>query len=201
MPQALGGVLFGAGFLAAGLCPGTSCVAAAAGRLDGLGVIAGMLIGVAAFNTVFRSLANFYTSTPLGAVTLTDLAGVSRGIGVAVVTLAALAGVRAGAAHRAERASKNLHAALAVVAGCSASRRGLRSAGRAAAPRNAAVTISRRPISPSASCEGTRCCVCRTCGRGRVRAVSHPVGEAVTLAALVVEPCRKRYHRRLLRRR
>src|SRR4029077_10301062 len=65
LPQAAGGVLFGAGFLIAGLCPGTSCVAAAAGRLDGVGVIAGMLLGIAAFNAGFDRLAVFYDSTPL----------------------------------------------------------------------------------------------------------------------------------------
>jgi uncharacterized protein len=85
-------VLFGAGFLLGGLCPGTSCVAAATGRLDGLGVMAGMLAGVAAFNVVFPGIADFYASTPMGAVTITELAGVSRGAGVAVITLAAIAG-------------------------------------------------------------------------------------------------------------
>ncbi len=92
LPQALGGALFGAGFLLAGLCPGTSCVAAATGRLDGLGVIAGMLLGVLAFNVAFDVLAPLYESTPLGAVRFTDLIGVSSGVGVAIVTAAALAG-------------------------------------------------------------------------------------------------------------
>jgi hypothetical protein len=92
VPQAIGGVLFGAGFLLAGLCPGTSCVAAAAGRLDGVGVIAGMLLGIAGFNGTYDSIAGLYSSTSLGAVTFTDLAGVSRGAGVALVTLVALAG-------------------------------------------------------------------------------------------------------------
>lgn len=91
-PQAVGGVLFGAGFLISGLCPGTSCVAAAAGRLDGLGVVGGMFAGVVLFNLSFDWLAGFYESTALGSVTLADLAGVSRGVGVAVVTLVALAG-------------------------------------------------------------------------------------------------------------
>jgi hypothetical protein len=92
LPQAVGGALFGAGFLVAGLCPGTSCVAAAAGRLDGVGVIGGMFAGVVLFNLGFDWIAGFYNSTPLGAVTLTDLAGVPRGAGVAVVTALALAG-------------------------------------------------------------------------------------------------------------
>ena len=92
IPQGLGGVLFGAGFLVAGLCPGTSCVAAATGRLDGLGVIAGMLAGIVLFNAAFDRIARLYESTPLGAVAFTDLIGISRGAGVAMVTALALAG-------------------------------------------------------------------------------------------------------------
>ena len=92
LPQAAGGLLFGAGFLAAGLCPGTSCVAAAAGRLDGLGVVVGMFAGVALFNVAFTWIEGFYESTALGSVAFTDLAGLSRGTGVAIVTLVALAG-------------------------------------------------------------------------------------------------------------
>jgi hypothetical protein len=92
LPQAAGGVLFGAGFLVGGLCPGTSCVAAAAGRIDGLGIIGGMLLGVAGFNLVFDWIAPFYDSTALGAVTFTDMVGISRGAGVALVTAMALAG-------------------------------------------------------------------------------------------------------------
>ena len=92
LPQAAGGVLFGAGFLVGGLCPGTSCVAAAAGRIDGLGIIGGMLLGVAGFNVAFDWIAPFYDSTALGAVTFTDMAGISRGAGVALVTAIALAG-------------------------------------------------------------------------------------------------------------
>jgi uncharacterized membrane protein YedE/YeeE len=92
LPQALGGLVFGAGFLVAGLCPGTSCVAAAAGRRDGVGVMAGMLLGVCLFNLGFAWIEPFYSATPLGAVRLTDLLGITTGAGVAVVTAVALAG-------------------------------------------------------------------------------------------------------------
>jgi uncharacterized membrane protein YedE/YeeE len=92
IPQAIGGVLFGAGFLVGGLCPGTSCVAAASGRRDGLAVVGGMLLGVFAFNVLFDWLAPIYTSTPLGPSQLTDIVGISRGAGVAAVTALALAG-------------------------------------------------------------------------------------------------------------
>jgi len=117
LPQAIGGIVFGAGFLVAGLCPGTSCVAAAAGRRDGLGVMAGMLIGVAIFNTAFEWIAPIYSATPLGTVRLTDLAGTTRGAGIAAVTVIALAGF-AGARHveRPVHVRGRLHAALAIVA-------------------------------------------------------------------------------------
>jgi uncharacterized membrane protein YedE/YeeE len=92
LPQALGGALFGAGFLVAGLCPGTSCVAAASGRIDGLAVVVGMFSGVVVFNGVFDWIAAFYETTSLGPITLTDLAGVSRGTAVAILTGAALTG-------------------------------------------------------------------------------------------------------------
>jgi len=103
LPQAVGGVLFGIGFLVCGLCPGTSCVAAAAGRRDGLGVIGGLLAGVWLFNLAFDWIAPLYSATPLGAVRLTDLAGVTQGTGVAVVTGVALVGFMA--AGRIERRS------------------------------------------------------------------------------------------------
>jgi uncharacterized membrane protein YedE/YeeE len=92
LPQAVGGVLFGVGFLVAGLCPGTSCVAAATGRLDGVAVVIGMFCGVVGFNQVFDRIAGFYETTSLGPMTLPDLAGVSRGMGVALLTIAALTG-------------------------------------------------------------------------------------------------------------
>ena len=92
VPQAIGGVLFGAGFLVGGLCPGTACVAAAGGRLDGLAVIAGMLFGIASFNVVFDWVRPLVESTALGPVTLTQLAGVRHGAGVLAITVVALAG-------------------------------------------------------------------------------------------------------------
>jgi hypothetical protein len=92
LPQALGGALFGAGFLVAGLCPGTSCVAAAAGRLDGLGVMGGILAGVILFNTGYQRMERFYKSTPMGGVTLPELARLPRGPVIALVTLVALGG-------------------------------------------------------------------------------------------------------------
>lgn len=101
LPQAVGGALFGAGFIIAGLCPGTSCVAAASGRLDGLAVVGGLFAGVALFNQGFAWVERFYESTARGATTLVDLLPVSRGLVVAIITAFALGGFVA--AERIER--------------------------------------------------------------------------------------------------
>jgi uncharacterized membrane protein YedE/YeeE len=85
VPQAIGGVLFGSGLLLAGLCPGTSCVAAATGRRDGLAVMAGLVLGILVFNAAFDSLDRVYASTPLGTLTLPDLLHLPTGFVVALV--------------------------------------------------------------------------------------------------------------------
>jgi len=92
VPQAVGGVLFGAGFLIAGLCPGTTCVAAATGRVDGLGVLGGLFAGVIFFDLNYGRLEHFYLSTPREGFTLPHLIGASEGVTVAIITVVALAG-------------------------------------------------------------------------------------------------------------
>jgi uncharacterized membrane protein YedE/YeeE len=79
--QALGGALFGVGFATAGLCPGTSCVAAATGRLDGLAVMAGLIVGVA---------PPLYDAAPVGPQTLPSALGLPYGVVVLLVVLLAL---------------------------------------------------------------------------------------------------------------
>lgn len=78
-PQAAGGVLFGAGFALAGLCPGTSCVSAATGRGDGLATVAGLFGGVLMTGLFFSPLAAFYESDNRGALTLPAMFGLLRG--------------------------------------------------------------------------------------------------------------------------
>jgi len=95
-PQLVGGVIFGAGFAVGGLCPGTSCVAAATGRRDGLALIAGMLAGVFVFGEAFPGIATFADSTARGAWTIPQALGLSYGTVVGMVVAAAL-GAFAGA--------------------------------------------------------------------------------------------------------
>ena len=96
LPQAVGGAVFGVGLVAAGLCPGTSCVAAATGRRDGLAVVGGMLLGVLLFAEAFPLLADFYDSTPRGTLTCPTLRHVSPAVATAALVAMAL-GMFAGA--------------------------------------------------------------------------------------------------------
>ncbi|HSJ09867.1 MAG TPA: YeeE/YedE thiosulfate transporter family protein [Longimicrobiales bacterium] len=91
-PQAVGGAIFGIGFLVAGLCPGTSCVAGAAGRMDGFAVVGGLLLGVLAFNLAYPLIAGFVDSTALGALTLPQVTGLPYGVVVLGVTAFAIGG-------------------------------------------------------------------------------------------------------------
>ncbi len=94
-PQLAGGLIFGAGFVIAGLCPGTSCVSAATGRGDGLSVVAGMFFGVLATGLAFTPLQRFYESTSRGVLTLPQVLHVPYGVVVFAIVVMALAGFRA----------------------------------------------------------------------------------------------------------
>ena len=91
LPQLAGGLLFGAGFVVAGLCPGTSCVAAATGRGDGALVVLGMFFGVLVTGLAFAPLRELYESGARGALTFPQLLGVPYGVVVCAVVAIALA--------------------------------------------------------------------------------------------------------------
>jgi uncharacterized protein len=91
-PQIGGGLIFGAGFAIAGRCPGTSCVAAATGRGDGLAVMLGMLGGAFVAGVVFDPLRSLYEGGARGALTWPALLHVPYGAVVFVVVALALAG-------------------------------------------------------------------------------------------------------------
>ena len=94
IPQLVGGLVFGVGFAIGGLCPGTSCVAAATGRGDGVMLLSGMFTGVLITGLAFSKLEHFYASTSRGAFTLPQLMHVPYGVAVAAVVCIALAGFR-----------------------------------------------------------------------------------------------------------
>ncbi len=90
-PQIVGGLLFGAGFVTGGLCPGTSCVAASSGRIDGIVLLFGMLLGIILFNEAFPLLESFYRSGSMGKSTLTELLDISHTWALALLVIVALA--------------------------------------------------------------------------------------------------------------
>ncbi|MEA2343961.1 MAG: uncharacterized protein QOF63_2130 [Thermoanaerobaculia bacterium] len=92
LPQLAGGLIFGIGFVVAGLCPGTSCVAAATGRGDGAMVMLGMFAGVLVTGLAFAPLHGFYESTARGSLTLPELLRVpAGGVVFAIVAMALIA--------------------------------------------------------------------------------------------------------------
>jgi len=110
-PQLAGGLIFGAGFALAGLCPGTSCVAAASGRGDGLAVVGGLFAGVLGAGLSFPLFLDFYDSDARGAWTLPSLLHLPYGnvvLGVVVVALLGFA-----AAEALERRGRTAHASAA----------------------------------------------------------------------------------------
>lgn len=93
--QIAGGLIFGAGFALAGLCPGTSCVAAASGRGDGALVVTGLFAGVCLTGMSFPLVRPLYEAGGRGAWTLPQLLHLPAGLVVLLVVLMALAGFAA----------------------------------------------------------------------------------------------------------
>lgn len=92
VPQIVGGLIFGIGFVMGGYCPGTSCVAASTGKLDGIVHLIGMVAGIVFFGEIFPAINGFYSSTAMGKVTLPQLLNLSYGSVVFIVVLLALGG-------------------------------------------------------------------------------------------------------------
>ena len=111
-PQLAGGLIFGAGFALAGLCPGTSCVAAASGRGDGLAVVGGLFAGVLGAGFSFPLFLNFYDSDARGAWTLPSLFHLSYGSVVFAIAIVAILGFIA-----AEAIERRAHPSSPTVAG------------------------------------------------------------------------------------
>ena len=90
-PQALGGVIFGVGFVLSGLCPGTACVAAASGKGAGFATVAGVFAGVLLTGLALPLFAGFHRSTAHGVWTLPRALGAPEGWVVCAVALGAVA--------------------------------------------------------------------------------------------------------------
>jgi len=95
VPQIVGGLILGIGFVIGGYCPGTSTVAIATGRLDAIAYLLGGAFGIFVFGELFPYISDFFYSTPMGRITLPELFGIDHGIILFVVILLAIAGFTA----------------------------------------------------------------------------------------------------------
>lgn len=90
VPQTIGGLMLGVGFVIGGYCPGTSCVSASTGRIDGMIYLLGIFAGVIVFGEAFPLIEGFYNSTPMGQITFSQLINLPYGMLVFAVVVMAL---------------------------------------------------------------------------------------------------------------
>ncbi len=90
--QVVGGLLLGVGFVVGGYCPGTSIVATATGKLDGLVFVLGFAAGTLAFALAFPLVKSLYLAGDLGTKTLPQVLGLPHGVLVFGVVLMAVLG-------------------------------------------------------------------------------------------------------------
>jgi len=101
IPFAVGGLLFGVGFVVGGYCPGTALVALVSGSADAAAFLVGTMAGVLAWSFGYPLWEGFANSTAMGRTMLYDVLPVSPGVLALVVSLLAV-----GAFHGAERLEK-----------------------------------------------------------------------------------------------
>jgi uncharacterized membrane protein YedE/YeeE len=100
--QLVGGLVFGAGFVIGGYCPGTAVVACAAGRTDAWVFALGLLAGIAIYARFMSGVEQWIRANAIDDVTLPSLTGIAAGWWVALfVILLALAAWGMGIAERA----------------------------------------------------------------------------------------------------
>ncbi len=89
-PGIVGGLIMGVGFIIGGFCPGTSLVAAATAKLDGIFFVLGVLFGIFLFGETVPFFEEWWNSSYLGRLTIPEWLGVSYGVVVLGVVLMAL---------------------------------------------------------------------------------------------------------------
>ena len=77
--QLVGGLVFGAGFIVGGYCPGTSVAAMATGRKDGMAFALGMLAGVWSYAEFTPDIEAWIKAGSVGQLTLPALTGIGMG--------------------------------------------------------------------------------------------------------------------------
>jgi uncharacterized membrane protein YedE/YeeE len=90
LPFAVGGMVVGMGFVMSGYCPGTSYVAMASGKIDGLLTVLGTVVGQVIWAELeWRpGFARLHNATDVGNFYLWELLGLPAGAGPAIVAVA-----------------------------------------------------------------------------------------------------------------
>ncbi len=86
----VGGLIMGVGFILGGFCPGTSLVALATLKIDGIFFVLGGLVGVFIFGETVDLYKFFFNGSYYGRLTLMDVFNLPTGIVVILVTLMAV---------------------------------------------------------------------------------------------------------------
>jgi uncharacterized membrane protein YedE/YeeE len=95
VPQIVGGLVLGVGFVVGGYCPGTSVASLATGRIDGFVYALGIGAGTLVYAEVFPWLKGFVNSNDMGQVTLPEVFDLPWGLVVFAVVMIAVAGFSA----------------------------------------------------------------------------------------------------------
>jgi rhodanese-related sulfurtransferase len=89
-PGIVGGLIMGVGFIIGGFCPGTSVVALATLKLDGLFFVLGTFFGVFLFGETMSVFRNFHNSSFYGRLILPDVFGWETGWVIILLVVMAL---------------------------------------------------------------------------------------------------------------
>ena len=95
VPQIVGGLVLGVGFVVGGYCPGTSVASLATGRVDGFVYAFGIGAGTLVYAEVYPAIKDFVNSNDMGQVTLPEVLHLPWGLIVFVVVVIAVAGFSA----------------------------------------------------------------------------------------------------------
>jgi uncharacterized protein len=95
VPQIVGGLVLGVGFVVGGYCPGTSVASLATGRIDGLVYAFGIGAGTLVYAEVYPAIKEFVNSNDMGQVTLPQVLNLPWGLVVFAVVVIAVAGFSA----------------------------------------------------------------------------------------------------------
>lgn len=91
LAQAIGGLLFGVGFVMGGWCPGTAIVGLASAKLDAAVFIVGILMGSMLFNETFTLLTPIYEGFQAGPISLPEVLKMTPDAVTAAIALIAVA--------------------------------------------------------------------------------------------------------------